>query len=145
MLVLKNLEQEDFLKNIKKRDFIATHTFHSPSARKAFFDTVKDRKKNSDWWGNETAEVKEKFLLALKHRKIIDSVDIEKDQSTDYALMLQIFLGKGDFFFCHWKAIDEQAIIDRLSSSWIGAIHSNYGNSSRLSKNEFRLSATNDR
>ena len=76
---------------------------------------MKDRKKNSDWWGNETAEVKEKFLLALKHRKILDSVDIEKDQSTDYALMLQIFLGKGDFFFCHWKAIDEQAIIDRLS------------------------------
>ena len=103
------------MKNIKKRDFIATHTFHSPSARKAFFDTVKDRKKNSDWWGNETAEVKEKFLLALKHRKILDSVDIEKDQSTDYALMLQIFLGKGDFFFCHWKAIDEQATIDRLS------------------------------
>ena len=29
--------------------------------------------------------------------------------------MLQIFLEKGDFFFCHWKAIDEQAIIDRLS------------------------------
>ena len=87
------------MKNIKKRDFIATHTFHSTSARKAFFDTVKDRKKNSDWWGNETAEVKEKFLLALRHRKILDSVDIEKDQSTDYALMLQIFLGEGDFFF----------------------------------------------
>ena len=71
--------------------------------------------KNSDWWGNETAEVKEKFLLTLKHRKILKSVDLEKDHSTDYALMLQIFLGKGDFFFCHWKAIDEQAIIDRLS------------------------------
>ena len=98
------------MKNIKKRDFIATHTFHSPSARKAFFDTVKDRKKNSDWWGNETAEVKEKFLLALKHRKIVDSVDIEKDQSTDYALMLQIFLGKGDFFFCHWLAESEEDI-----------------------------------
>ena len=103
------------MKNIKKRDFIATHTFHSPSARKAFFDTMKDRKQNSDWWGNETAEIKEKFLLALKHRKILDSVDIEKDQSTDYALMLQIFLGKGDFFFCHWKAIEKKAITDRLS------------------------------
>ena len=65
--------------------------------------------------GYETAEIKENFLLTLKHRKILDSVDIEKDQSTDYALMLQIFLGKGDFFFCHWKAIYEQAIIDRLS------------------------------
>ena len=75
---------------------------------------MKNRKKNSDWWGNETAEVKEKFLLALKHRKILDSVDIEKDQSTDYALMLQIFLGKGDFFFCHWIAESEDAILDFL-------------------------------
>ena len=99
---------------MKKRDFIATHTFHSLSARKAFFDTVKDRKKNSDWWGNETAEVKERFLLTLKHRKILKSVDLERDQSTDYALMLQIFWGRGTSF-CHWKAIDEQAIIDRLS------------------------------
>ena len=65
---------------MKKRDFIATNTFQSPSARKIFFDSMKDRKKNSDWWGNETAEVKEKFLLALKHREILDSVDIEKDQ-----------------------------------------------------------------
>ena len=30
--------------------------------------------------------------------------------------MYQLFFGKGDFFFCHWYAIDEQAIIDRLAS-----------------------------
>ena len=70
--------------------------------------------KKPDWWDNETAEFKEKFLLTLKHRKILDSVDIQKDQSTDYALMLQIFFQKGGFFFCHLKTIDEQAIIDRL-------------------------------
>ena len=62
--------------------------------------------KNPDWWGKETAEIKEKFLLTLKNRKL-DSVDIENHQSTNFALMLVIFLGKGDFFFCLWKAIDE--------------------------------------
>ena len=103
------------MKNTKTRDFIATHVFHSPNARKAFFDNVKDRKKKLRLVGNETTEVKEKFLLTLNQRKILDSVDLEKDQSTDYALVLQIFLGKGDFFFCHWKALDEQSILDRLS------------------------------
>ena len=48
---------------MKKRDFIATHTFHSPSARKAFFDTVKDRKKNSDWWGMKLPKLKRIFCL----------------------------------------------------------------------------------
>ena len=91
IVIIYEVEIGRLFESMKKRDFIATHTFHSPSARKAFFDTVKGRKKNSDWWGNETAEIKEKFLLTLKNRKILDSVDIEKDQSTDYALMLQIF------------------------------------------------------
>ena len=40
---------------------------------------------------------------------------LEKDQSTGYGSMSQIFLEKGDFFFCHWKAIDKKAVIDRLS------------------------------
>ena len=34
----------------------------------------------------------------------------------DFAIPIQFFIGKGDFFFCHWMAIDEQSIIDRLSS-----------------------------
>ena len=50
-------------KNMKKRDFIATNTFQSPSARKIFFDRMKDRKKNSEWWGGESAEIKERFCL----------------------------------------------------------------------------------
>ena len=29
--------------------------------------------------------------------------------------MLQFFFEKGDFFCCHWKAIDKKAITDRLS------------------------------
>ena len=42
---------------------------------------------------------------------------LEKDQSTGYRLMLQIFLEKGDFFFCHWKAIEKKAITDRLGEA----------------------------
>ena len=42
-------------------------------------------------------------------------MNLEKDQSTGYQLMLQIFLEKGDFFFCHWKAIDKKTITDILS------------------------------
>ena len=34
---------------MKKTDFTATNTFQSPSARKIFFDSMKDRKRNSDW------------------------------------------------------------------------------------------------
>ena len=37
-------------------------------------------------------------------------------KSDDYAIPMQFFIGKGDFFFCHWMAINEQSIIDRLSS-----------------------------
>ena len=42
---------------------------------------------------------------------------LEKDQSTGYRLMLQIFLEKGDFFFWHWKAIEKNAITDRLGEA----------------------------
>ena len=56
---------------MKKTDFTATNTFQSPSARKIFFDSMKDRKRNSEWWSGESAEVKEKFLLTLKHGEIL--------------------------------------------------------------------------
>ena len=38
---------------------------------------------------------------------------LDKRQLTGYQLLLQIFLEKADFFFCHWKAIDKKAITDR--------------------------------
>ena len=34
---------------MKKRDFTATNTFQSPSARKIVFDSMEDRKRNSEW------------------------------------------------------------------------------------------------
>ena len=76
---------------------------------------VKHRKTNSDWFGNETKEMKENFFKLLKDRKLLDDENISEKNSDDYALLLQLFIGRGEFFFCHWYAIDEQTINDRLS------------------------------
>ena len=65
--------------------------------------------------GNETEEVKEKFFKILQNRSLIDEQITNEKQTEDYALMLQIFVGKGDFFFVTGKQLDEQTIIDRLS------------------------------
>ena len=45
----------------------------------------------------------------------LDDDNISEKNSDDYALLLQLFIGRGEFFFCHWYAIDEQTINDRLS------------------------------
>ena len=37
----------------------------------------------------------------------------------DRARVVQVFIGKADFFFCHWYAESEQIITDKLAS--IGA------------------------
>ncbi len=100
-------------KNLKKRNFIATHTFHSPQSKKEFFAFIKELKTNSEWF-IETDEIKDKFLKSLISRGLIDGEGLENVHTSDYAVMLQIFVGRSDFFFCHWMAIDEQSIIDRL-------------------------------
>ena len=64
----------------------------------------------------ETDEIKNTFLKSLVDRGLIDEENLENADTSDYALMLQIFVGRGDFFFCHWMAVDEQSIIDRLSA-----------------------------
>ena len=48
---------------MRKRDFIATHTFHSLSARKAFFDTMKDRKKIQTGGVMKLQKLKKSFCL----------------------------------------------------------------------------------
>ena len=35
------------------------------------------------------------------------------------ARVVQIFMGKADFFFCNWHAESEQTILDKLD--WLGA------------------------
>ena len=100
---------------MKKRNFIATHTFHSPQSKKEFFAFIKEFKTNSEWF-EETDEIKNTFLKSLVDRGLIDEENLENADTSDYAIMLQIFVGRGDFFFCHWMAVDEQSIIDRLSA-----------------------------
>ena len=102
---------------IKLRHFIATHTFHSPSKMKEFKSAFKHRKKNSDWFNTETPETTEFFFNTLRDRQIVKESERSNFTQSDYITLYQFFLGKGDFFFCHWYAFDEQAIIDRLAAA----------------------------
>ena len=105
------------LTEIKLKHFIATHTFHSSDKMKEFRAAFKHRKKNSDWFNTETPETKEYFFNTLRDRQIVNEAERKNFNQSNYVILYQFFLGKGDFFFCHWYAIDEQAIIDRLSAA----------------------------
>ena len=102
---------------IKLKHFIATHTFHSSGKMKEFRAAFKHRKKNSDWFNTETPETKEYFFNTLRDRQIVKESERSNFNQSDYIILYQFFLGRGDFFFCHWYAIDEQAIIDRLAAA----------------------------
>ena len=102
---------------IKLRHFIATHTFHSSGKMKEFRAAFKHRKKNSDWFNTETPEMKEYFFNTLRDRQIVTEAERNNFNQSNYVILYQFFLGKGDFFFCHWYSIDEQAIIDRLAAA----------------------------
>ena len=105
------------LNKIKLRHYIATHTFHSPAKMKEFKSAFKHRKKNSDWFNTETPEVTNFFFNTLRDRQIVKESERSNFNQSDYIILYQFFLGKGDFFFCHWYAIDEQAILDRLAAA----------------------------
>ena len=104
-------------KKLKLKHYIATHTFHSVKVRKEFREVNSHRKKNSDWFGNESIELKQSFFKLLKDRALVEGDFNNNFEVSDYALLYQMFYGRGDFFFCHWFAVDEQTIIDRLSSN----------------------------
>ena len=55
-------------KKPKLKHYIATHTFHSAKVRKEFREVNSHRKKNSDWFGNESIELKQSFFKLLKDR-----------------------------------------------------------------------------
>ena len=80
-----------------------------------FNDPRLDDAISSDGLKNETIEMKQKFFKLLKDRGLVNDDNIQEKDSDDYALLLQLFIGRGEFFFCHWYAIDEQTILDRLS------------------------------
>lgn len=60
-------------------------------------------------WASE--EAKEQFLVASKDmtdRQMLEGFKTEK------AELLQNWMGKEDFFYCHWYAEDEDAIFSAL-------------------------------
>ena len=57
---------------LKLKHYIATHTFHSPKVRKKFREVNIHRKKNSDWFGNESIELKQSFFRLLKDRALVE-------------------------------------------------------------------------
>ena len=60
-------------------------------------------------WASE--EAKEQFLVATKDmtdRQMLEGFKTEK------AELLQNWMGKEDFFYCHWYAEDEDAIFSAL-------------------------------
>ena len=57
--------------NLKLKHYIATHTFHSSDALKGFKSAFKHRKKNSDWFNNETVDVKNIFFVPLVIERLL--------------------------------------------------------------------------
>ena len=75
--------------------------------RRVFLEKKDDVKKIEIEWPPNT----------LRDRKIVKESERSNFNQSDYIILYQFFLGKGDFFFCHWYAIDEQAILDRLAAA----------------------------
>ncbi len=69
-----------------KKHYICTHTCSDPEARKTFIDNTTN----------------------ITVREFFESI------GTDKAKLLQHWMGKEDFFFCHWYAESEEDIIEAL-------------------------------
>ena len=69
-----------------KKHFMCTHTWAGENARKGFLDQSK----------------------GMTDRQMFDAIKTEK------AELLGHWLGKDDFFYCHWYAQDEEAIFEAL-------------------------------
>ena len=77
----------DFL--MPKKHFIATHTFISEETKKEYFENCKG----------------------------MSSEDFFSYAKNEYAECTQHWMGVSDFFFCHWLADDEDAILNLLMDS----------------------------
>jgi hypothetical protein len=69
-----------------KKHFICTHPWASESAQKDFLHQSKD----------------------MTDRQVFDAIKTEK------AELLVHWMGKEDFFYCHWYAQDEEAIFQAI-------------------------------
>ena len=71
---------------MNKKHYICTHTCSNNDARKTF----------------------------IKNTTNITVKEFFDDVGTDKAELLQHWMGKEDFFFCHWYAESEEAILEAL-------------------------------
>ena len=94
-----------FLVNYKKTQrekvmdyYLATHTYHSDEKKKEFLKRIKGR--TNEMW--------------------VERMNNPTNSFHERARVVQIFMGKADFFFCNWYAESEQTIIDKLDSLGAG-------------------------
>ena len=78
--------------------YLATHTFLSDEKKKEFLKRIKGR--TNDMW--------------------VDRMNDPQNSFHERARVVQIFMGKADFFFCNWYAESEQTIIDKFDSLGAG-------------------------
>ena len=78
--------------------YLATHTYHSDEKKKEFLKRIKGRT-------NEMG---------------IERMNDSQNPFHERARVVQIFMGKADFFFCNWYAESEQTIVDKLDSLGAG-------------------------
>jgi hypothetical protein len=78
----------------KKKHFICTHTWNNPESRKTVIENTKGM-------------TDKMFFEALKSEK---------------AETLQHWMGKDDFFFCHWYAESEEAIFENLEKAGFNSL-----------------------
>ena len=76
------------------KHFIATHTCFSEEARRAFIENTK----------------------ALTHKEMIEGTKSET------AKLLAHWMGKDEFFFCHWLAVSEDAIHEVIEDQGLADI-----------------------
>ena len=77
-----------------KRHFMATHT----------------------WLNEETRDA------VLEASSSMTDVEFFANLKTDKAETLAHWMGKEDFFFCHWYAIDENAIFEALETAGLNEL-----------------------
>jgi len=78
----------------KKKHFICTHTWNNPESRKTVIENTKGM-------------TDKMFFEVLKSEK---------------AETLQHWMGKDDFFFCHWYAESEEAIFENLEKAGFNSL-----------------------
>ena len=106
--------------------YLATHTFNSDAKKKELLKRIKGRPND--------------VLVSM----MIDP----SNPFHERARVVLVFIGKADFFFCHWYAESEQVIIDKLEHEPLKinkqieityALRSLIDNSIKFSKSEIKI------